>query len=57
MNRSGIWEDDYETFLDKRCVAISRELSKRVIAQAVDERGQEIHTDDYEDEAESGEGY
>lgn len=45
----GIWENDYEEFIDARCQAISVELNKRVIHQAVDERSQSIHTDDVED--------
>ncbi|MBA2362803.1 MAG: hypothetical protein H0V86_04665, partial [Chloroflexia bacterium] len=57
VNEFGIWEDDYDAFFEKRCQAISKELTMRVIHQDIDERGQEIHTDDYGDEIEPGEGY
>lgn len=49
LDSYGIWENDYENFLRKRCSAISRELSKRVIRQDVDELGQIVRTDDYEE--------
>jgi hypothetical protein len=44
----GVWENDYDKFFAKRCQAISRELEKRVIHQDSDERGQGVHTDDFE---------
>jgi hypothetical protein len=49
LDTFGIWEDDYEKFISRRCRAIAKELSKRVIYQAIDEQGQEVHTDDYEE--------
>lgn len=45
----GVWENDYEKFIRRRCKAIARELSKRVIRQDVDDLGQAVHTDDYEE--------
>lgn len=49
VNKFGIWENDYDTFFEKRCKAISRELTKRVIHRDVDDSGQEVHTDDFEE--------
>ena len=50
LNRFGVWEDDYDKFFQRRCAAISRELTKRIIHRDVDDQGQEVHTDDYEDD-------
>ena len=52
LDSFGVWDDDYNTFLEKRCKAISRELHKRVIPQKTDDVGQELTTDDYDVEAE-----
>jgi hypothetical protein len=49
IEKFGVWNNDYDEFLWKRCEAISKELRKRVIPQSVDEKGQEVHTDDFED--------
>jgi hypothetical protein len=35
----GVMTDDYESFFDARCTAISRELSKRIIPQEIDQVG------------------
>ena len=58
LDKFGIWENDYEVFWKKRANAISRELSKRIIPQKIDEMSQEVNTEDYEDPelAEEGEG-
>jgi len=53
LDSFGVWDDDYDTFFDKRCKAMSRELAKRVIPQKVDDAGQEPITDDYDVEAEA----
>lgn len=45
----GIWDNDYEKFIERRCEAISRELSRRIIRQDVDKLRQVVHTDDYEE--------
>ena len=49
LDSYGVWENDYEKFIRRRCKAISRELVKRVIRQDIDELGQVVHTDDYEE--------
>lgn len=49
IDRFGIWEDDYEKFLDKRAKWVSRELSKRITPQDVDASPQAIKLDDYEE--------
>jgi hypothetical protein len=49
LDTFGIWDDDYELFWKKRAKAISRELSKRIIAQKIDESSQDVNTEDYED--------
>ena len=49
LDSYGVWENDYEKFIRRRCKAISRELAKRVIRQDIDELGQAVHTDDYEE--------
>jgi hypothetical protein len=36
----GVLNDDYSKFFDMRCKAISRELAKRLIDQAIDKTGQ-----------------
>ncbi len=49
LDSFGVWDNDYETFIARRCKAISRELSKRIIRQDIDDLGQAVHTDDYEE--------
>ena len=49
LDSYGVWENDYEKFIRRRCKAISRELVKRVIRQDIDELGQVVQTDDYEE--------
>ncbi len=49
LDSSGIWEDDYEKFIQHRCEAISRRLKSRIIRQTIDGQGQEVLTDDYEE--------
>ncbi len=49
LDSFGVWECDYKKFIQRRCKAISRELAKRVIRQDIDELGQAVHTDDYEE--------
>ncbi len=36
LDKFGIWEDDYDTFWDKRAAAFSSELKKRIIIDEVD---------------------
>jgi hypothetical protein len=52
----GIWDDDYDLFRKKRARAISSELASRIIPQRVDDAGQAVNTDDYEDVEIEGEG-
>lgn len=40
LDEFGIWENDYDAFFEKRAVAISNELSKRIINQKNDALGQ-----------------
>jgi hypothetical protein len=40
LDDSGIWEDDYDRFLDMRCRLISAELKKRIIRREIDQSGQ-----------------
>jgi len=49
LDDSGIWDNDYELFLNMRCQGISTELSKRIITQSIDKRAQQVASDDYED--------
>jgi hypothetical protein len=35
----GVMTDNYETFFEARCKAISRELSKQIIPQEIDQVG------------------
>ena len=48
LDNDGVWENDYEKFMTRRCRAISKELKKRIISQKVDDLGQIVHTDDFE---------
>ena len=54
LDEFGIWEDDYETFLDRRAASISRELKKLIIERDIDKIGQpnleDDSTDYYEEE-------
>jgi hypothetical protein len=49
LDEFGVWENDYDRFRRKRSEAISRELEKRIIRRDIDEQGQEVQTDDFED--------
>ncbi len=48
-DRYGVWDDDYERFLDMRCARFSRALSSRIIHQDVDDLGQVPSDDDIEE--------
>ncbi len=56
VERFGIWDNNYETFFWKRCQAISKKLGERVIHRDIDQQHQEVHTDDYEEALEEGQG-
>jgi len=45
MEKAGVWEDNYETFIRTRCKRFSRELKKRIIAQPVDSLKQSLGDD------------
>jgi hypothetical protein len=36
LDEFGIWENDYDTFFEKRAEAISEEIKKRIIRQQAD---------------------
>lgn len=40
LDHSGVWEDDYNKFLDMRCQFIATELRKRIIPCEGDKAGQ-----------------
>jgi hypothetical protein len=50
IDKFGILNDDYDRFLHMRSRAISNALKKRIVAREVDEDGQVIRGDDFEEE-------
>ena len=53
LNKSGIFEDDYDVFYKKRCQALSRELKKRIIEQEIDTKEPAVAAQDtVEDDSE-----
>lgn len=50
LEEFGIWENDYEKFMEKRAKAVRKELEKRIIHQEADEKGQPELVNDYEEE-------
>jgi len=49
LDEFGVWDDNYERFLNKRCTTFARELSSKVIRRDIDERGQVPTFDDFEE--------
>lgn len=49
IQRFGIWDNDYDTFLKRRAQAISRKLTQRIISQQIDKDIVPELTDDYEE--------
>jgi len=49
LDKFGVWENDYDRFLDRRCAAIARQLSSKVIRRDIDDRGQIPTFDDFEE--------
>jgi len=49
LDRFGVWDDDYDTFIKKRATAISKELKKRIIRQDIDKEIQPEFFDDYDE--------
>jgi hypothetical protein len=45
----GIWNNDYDTFFDKRARLVSKELGKKIIPQEIDKDKQATIFDDYEE--------
>ncbi len=50
LDEFGVWENDYETFLQQRALLISAELGMRIISRQIDTDGQPARDDDYEEE-------
>ena len=49
LDRFGVWEDNYEEFINMRAKVLSKEIKKRIIKQNIDEKIQ-INLDyDYSD--------
>ena len=49
LDSFGVWENNYQLFLDRRCAAISKELLSRVPHREIDDRGQLATFDDFEE--------
>ncbi len=52
LKSCGVWQNDYEKFIRRRCQLISRELEKRIVRQKSDEIGQAVVQDDVDVETE-----
>lgn len=50
LDSFGVWNDDYQIFLDCRAAIVSKELSNRIIKQEIDEEGQSTLVDDTEED-------
>ena len=51
----GIWEDNYDLFIQKRAEVVSSEISKRIIQQEIDNQGQSNLINDFEEEVTTAE--
>jgi len=49
LDEFGIWDDQYDTFFQKRARLVSEELQKRIIEQEIDKTGQVSLEDDFEE--------
>lgn len=49
LDEFGIWNDDYDRFIDNRALKVSEEIKKRIIVQEVDTERQEPIFDDEEE--------
>ncbi len=49
-----VMNNDYSTFFDNRCHRLSEELRKKILPREIDLSGQHVHTDDFEEDPESG---
>jgi hypothetical protein len=48
LDTFGIWDDNYDAFLNNRAKALSREIKKRIIVQEVDRTMEAELTEDGE---------
>ena len=53
LDEFGVWNDNYDKFIEKRAEIISKEIKKRIIRQEVDERPQPDLLDDSSEDLES----
>jgi len=51
LDKFGVWEDDYQTFIGERAKAVSNELKKRIVSQDIDKVSQTAFSDDYDESA------
>ena len=51
LDTFGVWDNDYDIFIEKRAKRVSREIKKRIIEQDIDHRQQADLVSDYEPEA------
>src|SRR5579863_7781863 len=49
LDAFGIWNDDFDTFLERRCERISHELAERVIRRSVEDGQQPVDLNDVEE--------
>jgi hypothetical protein len=49
LEEFGVWENDYQKFFDARAKRVNVELQSRIIPRKIDNRGQSVMTDDYEE--------
>lgn len=52
LDEFGVWTDNYHSFIEKRGEVVSKEIGKRIIKQAIDDRPQADLVDDFIEEAE-----
>lgn len=50
LDAFGIWDDDYDKFFAERAKTVSRELTKRIIKQEIDNKGQANLVNDFDEE-------
>jgi hypothetical protein len=51
LGQFGVWEDNYQVFINERARALSNELQERIIKQEIDKKGQPEQLDDYDESA------
>jgi len=50
LDEFGVFDDDYDKFLSRRCRMFSRELKKRIIEQDIDRREKAVAAEETEEE-------